>query len=146
MIKYKQGNLLDVTEGIIAHGCNARGVMGSGVALAVKNKYPLAYDSYLFHIEYSKRPLGTVDIIRVAKGIYVANCITQRDYGRDKNKVYVDYGAITSVFTTLHDMVSADPKPLHIPMIGAGLANGDWKIIEEIIERVGPDDVTCWQL
>ena len=26
---YNKGNLLDVAEGIILHGCNAQGVMGS---------------------------------------------------------------------------------------------------------------------
>jgi len=36
MIKVNKGNLLDVTSGIIVHGCNAKSVMGSGVALAVK--------------------------------------------------------------------------------------------------------------
>lgn len=46
MIEYKKGNLLDVTKGIIMHGCNCQGVMGSGVALAVKRKYPLAFDRY----------------------------------------------------------------------------------------------------
>ena len=37
MIQYKKGDLLSVTKGIIAHGCNAQGVMGSGVALQIKN-------------------------------------------------------------------------------------------------------------
>lgn len=30
MIKEHKGDLLSVTEGIIVHGCNAQGVMGSG--------------------------------------------------------------------------------------------------------------------
>ena len=32
MIEYRKGNLLDVTSGLIAHGVNCQGVMGSGVA------------------------------------------------------------------------------------------------------------------
>lgn len=40
MIEYRKGNLLDITSGVIVHGCNMRGVMGSGVALAIRNKYP----------------------------------------------------------------------------------------------------------
>ena len=31
-IIYKQGDLLECSEQVIVHGCNAQGVMGSGVA------------------------------------------------------------------------------------------------------------------
>lgn len=34
MIQYKTGNLLDTPDSYIVHGCNAQGVMGSGVAKA----------------------------------------------------------------------------------------------------------------
>lgn len=146
MIKYKQGDLLTVTEGIIAHGCNAQGVMSSGVAKLIKDKYPLAYDDYLFHLKYEKNPLGTVSVIKVDRNLWIANCITQRNYGRDPDIVYVDYLALANCFDTLNSMVLADPKPLHIPKIGAGLANGDWETIENKINMYGPEDVTCWTL
>lgn len=35
-ILFKTGNILDVREGIIVHGCNLKGVMGSGLALQIK--------------------------------------------------------------------------------------------------------------
>ena len=37
-IIYKQGDLLEAEEVVIVHGCNAQGVVGSGVALAIRNK------------------------------------------------------------------------------------------------------------
>ena len=46
MIEYKNGDLLNVTEGIILHGCNGQGVMGAGVAKAIKMKYPEAFTAY----------------------------------------------------------------------------------------------------
>ncbi len=36
MITYKQGDLMKASETYIAHGCNAQGVMGSGVAKAIR--------------------------------------------------------------------------------------------------------------
>lgn len=57
-LNVKQGDLLAVNTGCIIHGCNAQGVMGAGVALAFKNKYPAAYTRYVqdldikqFHIK-----------------------------------------------------------------------------------------------
>ena len=49
MIKYEKGDLLTNVKDpnvFIAHGCNCRGVMGSGFALQVKMMYPKVYETY----------------------------------------------------------------------------------------------------
>jgi len=49
MVKYKYGDLLANVKDLkvfIAHGCNCKGVMGSGFALQVKTMYPKAYEQY----------------------------------------------------------------------------------------------------
>ena len=45
-ILYKQGDLTQAEEYIIAHGCNAQGKMGSGVAKAIRREFPQAYSYY----------------------------------------------------------------------------------------------------
>ena len=40
-----KGDLLSVTEGVIAHGVNCRGAFGSGVAGAIARKFPWVRDS-----------------------------------------------------------------------------------------------------
>jgi O-acetyl-ADP-ribose deacetylase (regulator of RNase III) len=45
-MKFLSGNLLDVNDGIIVHGCNCQGVWGSGVAKQMKEKYPEAFTKY----------------------------------------------------------------------------------------------------
>ncbi len=40
MSKYVSGDIRCVSSGIIVHGCNAQGVMGSGVALALRTTWP----------------------------------------------------------------------------------------------------------
>ena len=42
MIRYEKGDVLTTNDDIIIHGCNSAGVMGAGVALAIKRKYPKA--------------------------------------------------------------------------------------------------------
>ncbi len=138
MITYKQGDLLSVKEGIIAHGCNAQGVMGAGVAKQVRSLYPKAYD------EYAKMPktLGSVGYVQVTDTLVIANCITQQNYGSDKNVRYVDYRAIELVFRQLGMLMEGN---IHIPKIGAGLANGDWSIISALIEKNAPkSNITVW--
>ena len=53
-----EGNLLDSKANIICHQTNCKGVMGSGVALAVKTRYPAAYESYRKAFDNKKLKLG----------------------------------------------------------------------------------------
>ena len=45
-IEYRNGDLFSTEIKYILHGCNSRGVMGSGVAFIVKNLYPKAFEEY----------------------------------------------------------------------------------------------------
>ena len=149
MIEYRKGNLLDVKRGVIIHGCNSHGVMGSGVALAVKNKYPGAYESYRDYIDVSKDDqdlLGSVIVYEVNDNLSVANMITQKDFGTHKRQV--NYGAIARGFDDLEEFYANMPGLVfHFPKIGAGLGGGDWEVIAEIIEQMCPNRrLVCWEL
>jgi O-acetyl-ADP-ribose deacetylase (regulator of RNase III) len=149
VIEYRKGDLLDVNFGVIIHGCNSHGVMGSGVALAVKNKYPGAYESYRDYIDISKDDqdlLGSVIVYEVNDNLMVANMITQKDFGTHKRQV--NYGAIARGFDDLEEFYANMPGLVfHFPKIGAGLGGGDWEVIAEIIEQMCPNRrLVCWEL
>lgn len=134
-IIYKQGDLLECTEKVIVHGCNAQGVMGSGVALAIKNKYPDAYKAYLASKQYGGMVLGRCTYSEQSDGRVVINAITQQFYGRNPHVKYVSYEAVAEVFNMINMFCKERGyREIAIPKIGAGLANGDWAIIEKIIE------------
>lgn len=135
-IIYKEGDVCKAVEDIIAHGCNAQGKMGSGVAKAIRAKFPEAYAAY---IEEDELELGTV-ITAFSNDKIIANCITQEFYGND-GRLYADYDAIRRCMRELHAILK-EPKgfgaanlTVAMPKIGAGLAGGDWTIIEKIIEE-----------
>lgn len=133
-IVYKKGNLLEAPEAIIAHGCNAQGVMGSGVAKAIKAKWPEAYRAYRHHYE-SRNGLFPGEVIwaTVQDNKLIANCITQCEFGRD-GKRYTEYDAIRECMHTINKFEQPE-MGLALPLIGAGLGGGDWDIISQIIEE-----------
>ena len=45
-IIYKNGNLLDAQTAVIAHQVNCQGVMGSGVAKQIRDKWTNVYTAY----------------------------------------------------------------------------------------------------
>lgn len=129
MITYRKGNLLDAPETYIAHGCNSYGVMGSGVALAIKTKWPKAYEEY--HNYYKECGLDLGEIISVpCENKVILNCITQKHYGRTGDK-FVSYDAID---TCMKHIQNLGLDNIAMPKIGAGLGGGDWKVIEAIIQ------------
>lgn len=137
----KFGDILSVSEGIIVQGCNAQGVMGSGLAKAIRDKYPEVYEEYKIALADAppdrKVLLGSAHVVQIKtqKKLLVVNGITQEFYGKDGRK-YVSYAAIQSVFAQVAIMAKGKQLEIHYPMIGAGLGGGDWSVISEIIDNV----------
>ena len=131
-IEYIKGDLLQTEVNHIIHGCNSRGVMGSGVAKILREKYPQAYKDYIFKYNNYGLELGSIIVSVQDDGKVIHNAITQKDYGRDSSRVYVSYWAIAEAFRKIN---SQGIKEIALPKIGAGLANGDWNVISAIIEN-----------
>jgi O-acetyl-ADP-ribose deacetylase (regulator of RNase III) len=147
MLVYQTGDLLQVEQGVIAHGVNCRGVMGAGVAALIKQQYPAVYDAYRSRClaTEGKGLLGTVQHVQAKEGLVVANCFTQLNHGIGER--HVNYEALARCFYTLNKTVGEVLRvPLNIPMIGAGLAGGDWNVISSIIDSEYKHTVYCWKL
>ena len=138
MINYINGNLFDTTAPIIAHGCNCVGGFGSGVAGYIANHYPIVRNAYKDRFTTHGWKLGEIQVV-TAYGKTFVNCATQQNCGSDPDTVYVSYDAIKECLEKVRDF--ADGSQIAIPKIGAGLANGDWNIIEDIINDVFINDI-----
>ena len=78
-------------------------------------------------------------------GRIIANCATQDKY-LPRGECHADYDAIRKAMYTLKNDVYPDLS-IAIPKIGAGLAGGDWNIIEGILNEVFTDyDITVYYL
>ena len=147
-IKFYNGDLLDSTAGIIAHQVNARGVMGSGVALAIKTKYPEVFKSYREFFETGNLKLGKVDFAKTNDGKIVANMCGQDKYGKD-GKQYTDYEALEKCFDkTERYMKENGIDTIAFPYkIGCGTGGGDWNIVFGMIKEYFSEfNIEIWQL
>ena len=146
MIETRYGNALNVSSGLIVHGCNCQGVMGGGFALEVKNRFPEAYHEYEKVHRTRGLVLGDICFVEVAPMKFIVNGNTQDKFGPGKRQV--NYDAVAEVFIATVKLAKVIEthrgfKPeIIFPQIGAGLGGGDWKIISAIIDAVIPDDYT----
>lgn len=151
-MRYVIGNLLESKTPVILHGCNAQGVMGSGVAKAIRDRYPWAYDEYRAIYERQSNSLTLGQVIPASDGeLVVLNAITQFNYGRSPNTRYVSYDAVDDAMRNTKDLLrqfrAEFPVPfIAMPKIGAGLGNGDWGVIERIIDLHLGDDAIVYVL
>ena len=140
MITTIHSNLLNETTGIIVHGCSAQGVMASGIAKSIKERYPQVYYDYTKHCSFMRRMdpgnlLGSVVFTPITSQLIFISAITQEFYGRDENVCYVSYNAIETAFEAINKIARSAKLQVKFPMIGAGLAGGDWNTISNIIDK-----------
>ena len=142
-------NLLDAPAEIIGHCCNCFTTMGSGVAAAIKVKYPEAYDSDCLTTKGDGKKLGTVSLAVVKTPdnqiMAVANLYGQYKFGNERD---LDYDAIYNALVALKGKLKPTVKTIAFPYkMGCDRAGGDWRIVEKMIEVVfensGFDVIIC---
>ena len=134
-IEYRNSDLFQTDVKTIVHGCNAQGVMGSGIAKIIREKYPSAYERYRnqYLIE-NKLVMGSLMVVPCDDKIIV-NAITQEFFGRDDIR-YVSHDAIDDVMKKINNFYDLyGINEVAMPQIGAGLGNGSWQVIEAIFEN-----------
>ena len=145
MIHYVKGDITKSDCDIICHQVNCQGAMNSGVAKAIREKWPEVYDSYRAWCKRADNAnwlLGTsqpVEIDSLAKR-YVVNLYSQEYYGYDYMR-YTDYEAFYSAIDQVAKETAVAPgKTIAFPYkIGCVRGGANWKIIRTMIEEVFKD-------
>lgn len=134
------GDLLDADTDIIAHQVNCKGVMGSGVAKAIKNKHPEVYNAYKNTVEshnyYSVSPLGKIKAVDVNPGLdkkykKVVNMFSQDGYGYG-GKQYTDIDALKKCLEEINNNFSG--QSVAFPwLVGCVRGGANWDEVLPLI-------------
>lgn len=135
---------------IIPHVCNNVGVMGAGVAAALRAEWPSIMPVYKRLC--TQHGLGYTYMAPVAPGLYVANMISQDNYGYAVGRPPIRYAALGKcmrrVLCHMRQLSMGDIQ-IVAPAFGSALAGGDWDIIQQMIMEVWVDngfDVTICRI
>lgn len=136
-IKLITGDLFTTKTDIIVHGVNCKGVMGSGVAKQIKERFPSAYADYMHKYKNDGWNLGDTQYSRTEcdQPRFIVNCATQYNYGKD-NEQYVNYEALSYSLANVIRFAAREKYSIAMPKIGAGLGGGNWNIILNIIYKL----------
>ena len=148
MVKIVSGNLLDATEDLICHQVNCQGVMASGVAKAIRDKWPNVYTEYLDHCDShgTMSLLGTVQYVPLSRYKAVVNMFSQANYGYDGNR-YTSYDAF---YKCLEAISNDTPSTMSVAFpykIGSDRGGASWDVIHAMIcDVLGDRDVIIYRL
>ena len=133
-MKIIKGDILKMPNGLICHQVNCKGVMGGGLALQIKKKYPLVYQDYLrFCNENLYDVLGQTQIIEIGREHYIANIFGQYDYGMEYRQTNYDM-LRQSLGRAALFAVNENVTYVYIPHgLGSVLAGGDWNVVTDIV-------------
>jgi O-acetyl-ADP-ribose deacetylase (regulator of RNase III) len=133
-----QGDLLELALmgefDVVVHGCNCQCAMGAGIAKTIKDLFPEAYRADCATRKGDQGKLGTIshaEIVRDGTSFTIVNAYTQFHW-RGKG-INADYSAIRGAMTEVKRQFSG--RRIGYPLIGAGLAGGDWNVIAPIIDQ-----------
>ena len=130
----KDGDVFDATEPVIVHQVNCMGVMGSGIAKAIKERYP-------DHYKYYKKVCRLTDEAHNLLGRYyitthgdrkIAGVFGQYRYGRDG-------GLYTNIHALDHGIRSICSKysQIAVPyLIGCGLGGAPEYTVKLLLEEI----------
>ncbi len=141
MITHINGNLVEMAKSgyfdVIVHGCNCYCKMKKGIAKSIADYWPSArVADETFPIPIGKDRLGKFSFTTDPTDLTIVNAYTQLKYWyepwENKTVPLVSYDAIRQCFTAIRQLTNPWTS-IGIPLIGSGLAKGDWNIILPII-------------
>lgn len=133
----------------ILHQVNCQGVMGSGVAKQVKEKYPIVFEQYKSWCddpELKPSLLGRIQTVHIDDtGKHaIVNLFAQDKFGYDGN-CYTDYEALKQCLTEVNKAFAG--CTVAIPyLMACHRGGGDWSVVSKMIEETLTDcDVTLYE-
>ena len=163
MVTFHNGNILDSGADIICHQVNCQGAMNSGVAKAIRQKWPKVYTEYKAKCDYEEATvndlygqyenpidwseclLGDIQIVLVEENKAVINMFAQQYYGYDQKR-YTSYDAFWYCLGRIKRIINPE-KTIAFPLrIGCVRGGANWNVILTMIKEVLGEDynVEIW--
>jgi O-acetyl-ADP-ribose deacetylase (regulator of RNase III) len=133
MITFLHGDLFDSKCDILVNPVNIVGVMGKGLALQFKGRFPGMFQRYFDDCRAGLLHVGSVKIYPIDYGKKFIACFPTKSHYQDKSKLaWIDEG--------LKDLkAQLAGRSCAIPKLGAGLGGLLWKDVEPLVVDILKD-------
>lgn len=128
MVEYVTGDLLTAEREALVNTVNCVGVMGRGVALAFKRRFPDNFKAYQAACDWGELQLGRMFVFETGELIprYIINFPTKRHWRSRSRLADIDSGLSALVA----EVERRDIGSIALPPLGCGLGGLDWKDVK----------------
>jgi len=134
MIKYTKGNLLESDVEALVNTVNTVGVMGKGIALMFKERFPINMSEYANACKDKEVVTGKMFITETRELMgprWVINFPTKKHWRNPSKLEWIEEG-----LDDLKEFILCNKvKSIAIPPLGAGNGGLDWAIVRAAIEK-----------
>jgi O-acetyl-ADP-ribose deacetylase (regulator of RNase III) len=134
MIEYKKGDLFEEDVEAIVNTVNCVGIMGRGLALQFKNKFPDNYQEYVKACKRNQVLPGKMFVYKrnsLLNPKYVINFPTKRHW-RGKSRLEDIQNGLDDLKRVINEF---NITSIAIPPLGSGLGGLKWEEVKKIIEK-----------
>lgn len=137
MLEFVHGDMFETPVDIRVNTVNCVGVMGAGVALAFKQRYPEMFRDYQRDCKDGRVMAGAMHVWRSLSGDWIINFPTKRDW-REPSR-YEDIDSGLDALRRYLDGVG--PVRIALPALGCGHGGLDWQRVSGMIrDKLGGVD------
>ncbi len=128
MIKEIQGNLFDSKCQVIVNTVNCKGVMGKGIALEFKYRYPKMYEKYVVDCEKGTIKPGVLTLWKGSRP-WILNFPTKLDWKFPSRIGFIEKGLESFV----KNYKKWNIKSIAFPKLGTQHGKLDWKDVKRLM-------------
>jgi O-acetyl-ADP-ribose deacetylase (regulator of RNase III) len=134
VIEFRRGNLWDAAKetDVLVNTVNCIGVMGKGIALQFKSRYPAMYDEYVRVCQADALEPGEIHVWENPKPPpkYVFNFATKKEWRQPSQYTWIENGLL--------DMAARirllGVKRVVIPALGCQNGGLEWRLVKQQIQ------------
>lgn len=140
----KTGDIFTSDAGALGHGVNVRGVMGAGIALQFRNKFPSMYDLYTQWCSANiLLPGESMVWYDELSNLFICNIASQDNPGPFARMDWL----ISGVGMSLRHLEEVGVETLALPRIGSGIGGLNEKDVEDslrVLAEYSSVDIELW--
>lgn len=131
MIEYLKGNLFESVAGTLVNPVNCRGVMGKGLALEFKRRWPEMYQEYRKYCQTEDFRVGRPMLFLGDAHTSILCFPTKDDWRAPSTLAIIEAG-----LRGLHEFDSANfSTGIAFPALGCGLGGLKWPVVKPLFEK-----------
>lgn len=130
MLSYLKGDLLSSPAQVLVNTVNTVGVMGKGIALQFKNKYPSMFKSYQNICEKHRLDVGKLYLWKSPEK-WILLFPTKKHWKNPSKIEYIESGL--KKFVENYERLGIES--IAFPKLGCGNGNLDWEVVRPIMEK-----------